>query len=112
MTLYHSRSLPGEGLFRHVDDGCLSGEGGPEVILAHDVDDACRHDPGAESSLGVVGAGLATTVFPPSRAGATLIIRSNTGNAQNQLAPRLPKTGYIQDISGPLKINGIRTCAS
>ena len=31
---------------------------------------------------------------------------------KNQLAPCTPKTGYIQDISGPLLIKGINPCAS
>src|SRR6202023_2822549 len=31
---------------------------------------------------------------------------------KNQLAPRMPKTGYIQEIRGPLLIYGINTCAS
>src|SRR5437879_1927692 len=31
---------------------------------------------------------------------------------RNQLAPRIPKTGYIQKISGPLLMNGISVWAS
>ena len=31
---------------------------------------------------------------------------------KNQLAPRMPKTGYIQKISGPLLMYGINVCAS
>jgi hypothetical protein len=29
---------------------------------------------------------------------------------RNQLAPRRPKTGYIQEIRGPLLIKGINVC--
>src|ERR1700722_13047646 len=31
---------------------------------------------------------------------------------RNQLAPRTPKAGYIQEISGPLLMNGIKTWAA
>ena len=31
---------------------------------------------------------------------------------RNQLAPWMPKTGYIQEIRGPLLMKGINVCAS
>src|SRR5262249_24103548 len=31
---------------------------------------------------------------------------------RNQLAPRMPNTGYIQAMSGPLLMKGISVCAS
>jgi len=37
---------------------------------------------------------------------------SHSDTPRNQLAPRMPKTGYIQKMSGPLLMYGISTCAS
>src|SRR5437762_12781010 len=37
---------------------------------------------------------------------------SHSEPPRNQLAPRIPKTGYIQKISGPLLMNGISVSAS
>src|SRR6478672_7971938 len=37
---------------------------------------------------------------------------SHSETPKNQLAPRLPKTGYIQKMRGPLLIYRISTCAS
>jgi hypothetical protein len=37
---------------------------------------------------------------------------SRSETLRNQLAPRMPKTGYIQEIGGLLLIFGIATCAS
>jgi hypothetical protein len=31
---------------------------------------------------------------------------------RNQLAPRMPNKGYIQEMSGPLLMKGINVCAS
>src|ERR1700733_8728361 len=37
---------------------------------------------------------------------------SHSVTPKNQLPPRMPKSGYSQEMSGPLLIKGIRTCAS
>ena len=37
---------------------------------------------------------------------------SHSDTPRNQLAPRTPKTGYSQEMSGPLLMKGISTSAS
>src|SRR5215510_4775183 len=37
---------------------------------------------------------------------------THSATPKNQLAPRMPNTGYIQASSGPWLIEGIKTCAS
>ena len=37
---------------------------------------------------------------------------SHSAIPKNQVAPRMPNTGYIQKMRGPLLIYGISTCAS
>src|SRR5919198_3577358 len=37
---------------------------------------------------------------------------NHSATPRNQLAPRMPNTGYIHEISGPLLINGIKVFAS
>src|SRR6266849_2780373 len=38
--------------------------------------------------------------------------KNHSATPKNQQAPRMPKTGYIQEIRGPLLIYGINACAS
>lgn len=37
---------------------------------------------------------------------------NHSATPRNQLAPRMPKTGYIKEMSGPLLMNGIKAFAS
>src|ERR1700752_2322794 len=37
---------------------------------------------------------------------------SHSATPKNHVAPRMPRTGYIQEIRGPLLMKGISSCAS
>src|SRR6266436_4968870 len=61
-----------------------------------------RHDPAAPSAPSVL-------FQKPMKMSAP---NNHSETPRNQLAPRMPNTGYIQEMSGPLLMKGINVCAS